>query len=56
VETNEKNHSSHIIVVVFWVMDPIAPLDEAPDGIPTLTDWKFQKNSVGGGVESSGEQ
>jgi hypothetical protein len=30
--------------------DPIAPLDEAPDGIPTLSDWKFQKYSVGGGI------
>jgi hypothetical protein len=25
-------------------------MDEAPDGIPTLSDWKFQKNSVGGGI------
>ena len=23
VQTNEKNHSSHIIVVVFWVMGPM---------------------------------
>jgi hypothetical protein len=30
--------------------DPNLQMDEAPDGIPTLSDWKFQKNSVGGGI------
>eukprot|EP01082_Thalassiosira_pseudonana_P005875 g5712.t1.2.5e174189 g5712 g5712.t1 contig2:1134797-1136743(+) len=30
--------------------DPIAPLDEAPDGIPTLSDWKLHTNSFGGVV------
>ncbi len=30
--------------------DPIAPLEEAPDGIPTLSDWKLHTNSFGGVV------
>eukprot|EP00970_Alexandrium_tamarense_P010975 scaffold2302_cov243-Alexandrium_tamarense.AAC.1 len=49
-----KFHGGHLIHDAkqkkYYIEREQAPLDQAPDGIPTLSDWKLRTNSFGGGV------